>query len=93
MGPHRVTAEDSTWFPLNNEWRIFRSTILRTKEQRLVHIVSSGFYADHDASLTTRIVGAPPFSGLSQSIMQTLSFADKYFASEHLATREEEKNG
>ena len=66
----------------DDERRLLRAAVLGTQEQRLVHIITAFLQRDGDASLTARVVGATPFTGLSKSIMQTLTFMDDDIATE-----------
>ena len=66
----------------DDERRLFRTAVLGTQEQRLAHIVTPFLEGDGDAAHTARVVGATPFTGLSKSIMQTLTFMDDDIATE-----------
>ena len=65
----------------DDERRLLRATVLRTQEQRFVHIVTSFLQRDGDAALTTGIIGASPFAGLSQGVVDALPLADYNLAS------------
>ena len=65
----------------DDEGRLLRAAVLRTEEQRLAHIVTAFLESDGDASLTAWVIGAPPFTGLSQCVVQTLTFMDDDIAS------------
>lgn len=66
----------------DDERRLLRTAVLRTEEQRLVHIITAFLESDGDASLAARIVCTAPLTGLSKSIMQTLTFMDDDIATE-----------
>ena len=75
---HATTADD--------ERRLLCTAVLGTQEQRFAHIVAAFLKRDGNASLTTWVVGASPFTGLSQSVVDALSLADNDFAGESVAS-------
>ena len=65
----------------DDEGRLLGATVFRTKEQWLAHIVTAFLESDGDAALAARVIGAPPLTGLSQGVMQALTFMDDDIAS------------
>ena len=64
-----ISTNDGTLLSLDNKGRRFRSAVLRTDEQRLVHIISSSIDPDGNSSLTLGRVGTPPLTGLTQCMV------------------------